>query len=330
MNSPLKIGLIGVGYLGNHHLNHLLDIEGVTVSGFWDINSDVRNEIHSKFGVYAANNLQELIELSDAIDIVTPTSTHFSIANDVINAKRSVFIEKPLTATVSEGAELVKNARNAGVQIQVGHIERFNKAFRALKSTNVSPQFIEAHRLSPWSERGADVAVVLDLMIHDLDLVLSLADGSVTQVHASGVGVVTDSVDIATARIEFEGGLVANITASRISLKRMRKLRIFGRHEYIALDLNKGQCEYVGVVGLDKPIPENSSFLGDIGEGGTGYHLYHRFLTATDKDALKLELEAFRDSVTKGTPPPVSGSDGLKALELAERIVSEINDRKQI
>ena len=269
-----------------------------------------------------------MIELSDAIDIVTPTSTHYELGIKTIDAGLPLFIEKPLCATYEQGARLVERAEKSGVPIQVGHIERFNRAFRALGTIKLRPQFIEAHRLAPYVGRGVDVAVIFDLMIHDLDLVLALAPGDdVIAVHANGVGVVSDSMDIATARIEFASGLVANVTASRISLKRMRKIRVFGEKEYVSLDFNEGVCEYVGVTNDIKAIPQGADPIGKMGVGDQEQYLHRRLLSADEGDAMKLELESFRDAVTNGTDPVVTGMDGLKALKLAERIIASIEGR---
>jgi len=344
----LRIGLAGVGYLGSRHLKHLLEISGVELAGIWDNSPAVREKVQSEFGIPVAKNFSALLDRSEAIVLVTPTSTHHELGMQVVSAGLPLFVEKPICAGFQEGAELVELAEEKGVMIQVGHIERFNRAFRALQTiqgesdrlvlpgqiplashtVKVRPRFIEAHRLAPWAGRGVDVAVVYDLMIHDLDLILSLVQSKISAVHASGVGVVTNSVDIANARIEFENGAVANITASRISLKRMRKIRIFGQQEYIALDFNKGTCEYVGACGDEASLPSGAEVLGAIGEGEHQVGLYRHFVEAPEGDAMRLELEAFRDAVVNGTPPPVTGVDGLKALILADRIVQVINGKK--
>ena len=326
-NALLKIGLVGCGYLGSRHLKHLLDIEGVEVSGVWDMDPATRKKANDEFDVQVAVDLEDLISRSDVVDIVTPTSTHYEIGLQVIEAGLPLFVEKPICATYDEGLQMIEKARSAGVPIQVGHIERFNRAFRALGSVKVRPGFIEAHRLAPWSPRGGDVAVVHDLMIHDLDLILTLADDFPVQIHANGVGVVTDSVDIANVRLEFASGLVANVTASRISLKRMRKLRLFGDSEYIALDLADGTCEYVGVTSDKSQIPVGSQLIGALGEGEMQRLLYRRFLPAEEGDALKLQLAAFRDAVIQDSAPQVTGEDGLNALKLAESIVAQIKER---
>ena len=320
----LKIGLVGCGYLGSRHLKHLCAIKEVDVSCVWDKDPVALANAVRDYNVTPADNLEDLIRRSDAVDVVTPTSTHFEIGKKVIDAGLPVFMEKPICATYGEGEKLVEMAETAGIPIQVGHIERFNQAFRALQTVTVRPGFIEAHRLAPWNPRGGDVAVVHDLMIHDLDIILTLAGDFPSAVNASGIDVVTNSIDIANVRLEFPEGLVANVTASRISLKMMRKLRLFGSNVYIALNFKSGTCEYVGVAADKDDIPADSQFLGDLGEGDYKRLIYRRFIPAEEGDALKMQLESFRDAVLSGSKPVVSGKDGLQALKLAEMIVNEI------
>ena len=317
----LKIGLIGCGYLGSRHLNHLSTLEGVEVSSVWDNDPSMGEKAAKEFGVPIASNLNDLLTKSDAVDIVTPTSTHYEIGLEVINAGLPIFVEKPICATLEEGELLVRKAQEADVILQVGHIERFNRAFRALKNIRIQPRFIEAHRLAFWNPRAGDVAVVHDLMIHDLDLILTLANDFPAQINASGVAVVSNKIDIANVRLEFPSGLVANITASRISLKSMRKLRMFGNQEYIAIDMNKGTCEFLG---MGKELPTEAEALGNIGLDDEQRVLFQRLLVAEEGDALRMELEAFRDAIVSDSHPPISGEDGLKALKLAEMIVAEI------
>jgi len=322
----IKIGLAGVGYLGTRHLNHLTTLKGVHVSGIWDSDPETLKKVAAEFDVPPAKSIDDLIDISDAIDVVTPTSTHFDVGSKVLKAGKPLFIEKPICASVAEGEGLVKLGVENGTFIQVGHIERFNRAFRALKDVKVKPRFIEAHRLSTWSSRGVDVAVVHDLMIHDLDLILTLADSEPVHVHANGVGVISDHVDIATTRIEFADGMVANVTASRISLKRMRKLRMFGANEYISLDMNEGTCEFVGATPDGETVPDDVQYLGALDIGTRHRGIFMRTTDAPEDDAMRLELKAFRDSIINGTPPAVSGEDGLGALRLAERIVKVIEE----
>ena len=327
----LRVGLVGVGYLGTRHLNHLSTLENVTVSAVWDISPEALQTAANAFKVPAAASLDDLIAKSDAVVVVAPTTAHFEIGMAVIDAGKPLFIEKPICATAAEGMALVEAGEAKNVPIQVGHIERFNRGFRALKNLAIHPRFVEIHRLAQWNPRGGDVAVVHDLMIHDLDLLLTLAGCNPGSIHASGVGVVTPSIDIANARLEFPTGLVANVTASRISLKQMRKLRLFGEHEYIALDLGKGTCEYVGAemgfsnAPLGDLIP-GVEILGEMEMGARRMRLFRRFPEAPEGDAMRLELSAFRDAVLNGSEPLVTGRDGLKALELAEAILVKIKE----
>lgn len=312
--------------MGMRHLNHLTSLQNVQVSGIWDSDPETLERIATEFKVRAADSLDDLIENSDAVDVVTPTSTHFDVGSKVLKAGKPLFIEKPICATVDEGERLVQMAKENGAILQVGHIERFNRAFRSLNEVAVKPRFIEAHRLSTWSSRGVDVAVVHDLMIHDLDLILTLAQSEPVHVHANGVGVISDHVDIATTRIEFADGMVANVTASRISLKRMRKLRMFGENEYISLDMNKGTCEFVGATPDGETVPDDVQYLGALDIGTRHRGIFMRTTEAPEDDAMRLELTAFCNAITTGTTPVVSGEDGLKALKLAETIVKVINE----
>ena len=323
----LKIGLVGAGYLGTRHLNHLTTLEGVTVPAIWDSDPATLNEAAAKFNVPAAESEAKLFALCDAIVCVTTTSSHFAIGMNAVDAGLPLFIEKPICATVTEGAHLVETAERKNVPIQVGHIERFNRAFRALDQIKVRPRFVEAHRLAQWKPRGADVAVILDLMIHDLDLLLALAGEFPNHIHASGVGVLSPSIDIANARLEFPSGLVANVTASRISLKQMRKLRLFGQAEYVALDMGKGTCEYVGGDMSGKELPEGTEVLGDLEFGPRHLKVFRRFVEAPEGDAMRLELSAFRDMVVNGTKPVVSAQAGLEALKLAELVIDRIKGK---
>lgn len=317
----VKIGLVGVGYLGKRHLGHLISLDHVEVSGIWDTDVDVLNETATEFDVAPAENLQKLIHNSDAIVVVTPTSSHFEIGLQVLEASKPLFIEKPICATTAQAKTLVETSHERGVPIQVGHIERFNKAFRSLKEIEVKPRFIEVHRLASWVTRGADVAVVSDLMIHDLDLILALTDATPDHIHANGVNVISNSIDIATARIEFSNGMVANVTASRISLKRMRKMRLFGEHEYVVLDLDKKICEYISAVPGESELPPDSEYLASMELNEKHLDIYKRTPAVQDDDAMRLELQSFVNVVANNSKPIVTGDDGLKAVELAERIV---------
>ena len=232
----LKIGVLGVGHLGRIHLKCIELVDELELVGFFDPNEKNASTALKNHKIQRFDSLEDLIAAVDMVDIVTPTTTHFRLAKKSIEAGKHVFIEKPVTNTISEAEELLSLAKEMNVKVQVGHVERFNPAFLSLKDTDLKPMFIEAHRLAMFNPRGTDVSVVLDLMIHDLDIVLSLVDSEVKGVHASGVNVVSDSPDIANVRLEFENGCVANLTASRISMKQMRKVRLFQPDAYISLD----------------------------------------------------------------------------------------------
>lgn len=323
MDHPVKIGLIGAGYLGKRHLNHLLQLGSAELVGVWDIDPVVRDQI-IQMGAPVANNMDELLNQSEGIVLVTPTSTHFQLGKAVLEAKRHLFVEKPLAATSQEGAILVSEAQRNRLVLQVGHIERFNPAVRALAGLKVKPHFIESHRLSLWNPRGSDVAVVFDLMIHDIDLVLQLMGEVPGAIRASGVGVVSPHLDIANARLEFSAGRVANLTASRISLKKMRKMRLFGEQEYLALDLEKGQCEVVRVYQGEEAIPSEGETIFQYQRGDQTYQIHRWIIPPDGQDAMRMELEAFCEAIRGKREVTVPGSQALVALQIAEQITDII------
>jgi predicted dehydrogenase len=229
----IKIGVIGAGYLGKIHIRLLKEIKEFEVVGFYDSNDENSKKITTEFGISSFSSAKELIDKCDAIDVVTPTKFHFEYAKIVIEKGKHLFVEKPITSTIDEAQELVKLAEEKEVKVQVGHVERFNPAFTAIQKDCNNPMFIEAHRLAEFNPRGTDVPVVHDLMIHDIDIILKIVDSKIKSIHGSGVSIISDTPDIANARIEFENGCVANLTASRISFKSMRKTRIFQKDAYI-------------------------------------------------------------------------------------------------
>jgi predicted dehydrogenase len=326
---PLKIGLLGIGHLGKIHLKCLLELPEIwQIIGFFDPNDANSAKIELEFGIPRFHNLGDLLAKVDAVDIVTPTVTHFAMAEKAVLAGRHIFVEKPFTETVEEGRRLVELANRAGIVGQVGHVERFNPAFLSVKNLDLRPMFIESHRLSAFQPRGTDVSVILDLMIHDLDLVLSMVKSAVKTVSASGVAVLSDTPDIANARIEFENGCVANLTASRISMKQMRKMRLFQPDAYISLDFLEKNAQIVRLFEPESPdLPVSDNFMEFETPRGK------RLLLAEQPEnvavnAIKMELETFGQSIQFGTPPPVPFSDGLAALELAHQILAEINFRQ--
>ncbi|MHB1310916.1 MAG: Gfo/Idh/MocA family protein [Gemmatimonadaceae bacterium] len=319
MSGPLRVGVVGTGALGFHHLRHLRTLPGAVVSGFHEIDDARATTVAQELGVARAASLEALLDGVDAVSIVVPTPAHFAVARAALARGKHVLIEKPITTTLAEADELLAIAKAQGALVQIGHIERFNRAIRAALPYVDHPLFIESDRLAPFNPRGSDVAVVLDLMIHDIDLVLTLTHAKVTSVAAAGVGVLTPSVDMANARIEFASGAIANITASRISRKRTRELRLFQRNGYLSLDLAAGNGELFRLRGdvdmaalAQQAQPDITAFVERIP------------LEAPEGDALKLELESFVAAVRGESPVPVTGDDGRDALAVALRIVADI------
>jgi len=261
------------------------------------------------------------------VTIATPTSVHHAVAAEALDAGKHVMIEKPITQTVAEAEDLCRRAEARKVIIQVGHIERFNPAILALDHYEINPMFVESHRLSQFNPRGTDVAVVLDLMIHDIDIILSFVGSPVCHVEANGVAVVSDSVDIANARLQFENGCVANVTASRISQKRMRKMRLFQRSGYISIDFSQGLAEVFRLVGEDEPEAEGTMMLGELGSGKHKRKIVYEQPEVKEVNALQHEIGLFVDAVREGRRPVVSGDDGRRALEVANIIMEKIGQQ---
>lgn len=326
----LKIGVLGAGHLGKIHLKCIqLAQTSYELSGFYDTDPVQTAAAEALFGIPAFPSPEALIDAVDVIDIVTPTITHFELASLAIRKGKHVFIEKPLTHTLEEAQALIKLSREYGVKVQVGHVERFNPALLALGNMPLAPMFIEAHRLSAFNPRGTDVSVVLDLMIHDLDIILSMVESPVRHVDASGVAVVSDTPDIANARIEFENGCVANLTASRISLKQMRKVRLFQRDAYISLDFLDKKAQVVRLFGPSDPQLPDAAQLVEL-PTPNGMRLIHIDNPAIEPgNAIQMELETFADSIMHGTRPKVDIEDGYQALKLAYQIIHSI-DKKLI
>lgn len=315
-----RIGVLGTGHLGKIHLKCIsLAAEDFDLVGFYDPDAATAARVAEEFGLKAFPSAQELIAAVDIVDIVTPTTTHFTLAEQALAAGKHIFIEKPLTRKLEEAEALLARSRESACLIQVGHVERFNPALLALGDMSMNPMFIEAHRLATFNPRGTDVSVVLDLMIHDLDIVLSLVRSPVVEVRASGVAVVSPSIDIANARLEFENGAVANLTASRISLKQMRKVRLFQKDAYISLDLLKKEAQVVRLFEPDAELPPGGQNLSL--QTSAGEKTIHLDMPAIEPvNAIKMELETFAASIRSGNPPRVSVEDGYRALEVADRI----------
>ncbi|MEL6657176.1 MAG: Gfo/Idh/MocA family oxidoreductase [Bacteroidota bacterium] len=322
----LKIGVLGTGHLGKIHLKCIgLANESYELVGFFDPNPEVAQAVAEAYNTTAFPSAEALIEAVDVVDIVTPTTTHFVLAKQVIEAGKHLFIEKPITHTLEEAKELVDLAKEKGVKVQVGHVERFNPALLALGNTPVNPMFIEAHRLAVFNPRGTDVSVVLDLMIHDLDIILSLVQSEVKEVHASGVAVVSDTVDIANARIAFTNGCIANLTASRISLKQMRKVRFFQPDAYISLDFLDKQAQLIRLYDHNETPPENGQqFELETNKGKKTIHMDMPEIEPVN--AIKMELETFAQSIEQDLRPKVNAEDGYRALALAYQITAAIEE----
>jgi predicted dehydrogenase len=324
MNKKTKVGVIGVGHLGNLHAKMYNTITTADFIGIYDIDSDRAQEVANRFGVKAYPGIEALLHDIEAVSVVTPTSNHFETASLALNHGVHVFIEKPITADVQSAGELIKLAEGKNQIVQVGHIERFNPALMSLKSIGLNPMFIESHRLSQFNPRGTDVAVVLDLMIHDIDIILNLVNSPVRQIDANGVAIVSDSIDIANTRIQFENGAVANITASRISQKKMRKMRIFQPNAYITIDFLDGFAEVFRLFTDDTAAPESGVVLGEIGVGEQKKKIVYERPNVPDINALEYELTEFIATVQKGTSPLVTAQEGKNALEVALEVMEKI------
>jgi len=321
----LKIGVIGTGHLGKLHTKMFTEIENCELVGIYDSNSEQAKNVSEEYKVSAANSIDELLDKVDAVSIAAITSAHYEIAKKCFEKDIHVFVEKPITATIPQAEELVKISNDKNLNLQVGHIERFNPALVSMEKYMLEPKFIQTDRLAQFNPRGTDVAVVLDLMIHDIDIILSLVKSEVKNVLANGVAIVSDNLDIANARIQFENGAVANVTASRISQKKMRKMRIFQQDGYIALDFVTGVAELFRLVPLDSEDSPSFISLGELGVGDKKRKLVYEQPEQKEINALKYELQLFIKSVLKNEKPVVSGEDGLRALKVAEIIINKIN-----
>jgi len=322
--SKIKIGLLGAGHLGKIHLKCILQIEDFQLIGFYDPNEENSKKVEEEYGIKRFISIEQLIDASDAIDIVTPTINHFECADSALKASKHVFIEKPVVSTPDEAKKLMETAKEANTKVQVGHVERFNPAFVAVKDQIDSPMFIETHRLAQFNPRGTDVPVVLDLMIHDLDIILSSVNAGLRKVSASGVAVVSDTPDIANARLEFDNGCVANLTASRISMKNMRKTRFFQKNAYISVDFLTKKSEVVSMSDVDPETADPLAMVLELGEGKGAKEIHFSKPKTEDTNAIVEELRGFAHSIKNDTQPPVTLFDGYQALQVAHQIVEMI------
>ncbi|MDZ4810313.1 MAG: Gfo/Idh/MocA family oxidoreductase [Bacteroidota bacterium] len=318
----LKIGVFGVGHLGKFHLNNWKEIPGTELIGFYDPNDDTAKEVADKYQLTRFLDADALIDACDAIDVVAPTNYHFEWCEKAIKKGKHVFVEKPLANTMDEARQLVKLAKESGIKFQVGHVERFNPAFLAIKDMPLNPMFIEVHRLAQFNPRGTEVSVILDLMIHDIDIILSIVKSDVKNIYASGVGVITETPDIANVRIEFDNGCVANLTSSRISMKKMRKIRLFQKDSYIGIDFLNKKTE---IIKLKEPQDANV-FAFDIETPSGKKTIAMANPIVPEVNAIKRELEEFKDAILNNTRTVVSEMDGLMAMEVAHQILEKIGN----
>ena len=315
----LKAGVLGAGHLGKIHLKLLTQSEKYNLVGFYDADKNASEKIVAEFGYKSFPTMESLIDAADMVVVVTPTIHHYECAKKVIEAGKHLFIEKPITQTVAEAEKIRDLAKQYKVRGQVGQVERFNPAFRAIRDKISNPMFIETHRLAEFNPRGTDVSVVLDLMIHDIDIILSVVQSPVKTVSASGVSVLSETPDIANARIEFENGCVANLTASRISLKKMRKARFFQRDAYISVDFLEKKCEAVRMKNAPKELDDFAMVLTNA--EGIQKQIYFENPTVENNNAILDELESFAEAIKADRTPEVSLRQGTEALRVAMMVI---------
>jgi predicted dehydrogenase len=318
----VKIGVFGVGHLGKFHLNNWKEIKDVELVGFYDPNDDAAKEVSEKYQIPRFLDADLLMNACDAIDVVAPTNYHFEWCEKAIKKGKHVFVEKPLANTMQEAGQLVKLVEESGIKFQVGHVERFNPAFLAVKDRQLNPMFIEVHRLAQFNPRGTEVSVILDLMIHDIDIILSIVKSDVKSISASGVGVMTDTPDIANVRIEFNNGCVANLTSSRISMKKMRKIRLFQKDAYIGIDFLNKKSEIIKL----KEARDSNVFTFDIETPSGKKTIAMDNPAVPEVNAIKKELEEFRDAILNNTKTIVSETDGYMAMDVAHQILAKIGN----
>jgi len=326
----IDIGIIGVGYLGSIHARILSGIQSANFVGVYDINEERAKKIAGEIGVKSFQTLDQLLDNVKAVVIATPTTTHRDIALYCLNRGIHTFIEKPITDKIEGADEIIKLSREKNLKVQVGHVERFNPALLSLSGYNINPVFIETHRLAQFKPRGTDVAVILDLMIHDIDIILNLVKSQIYEIRASGVAVISDSIDIANARIQFENGCIANVTASRISRKNERKMRIFQKNAYISIDFLQGIAEIFRLVDEDDESVEPTYLLGSINEGAKRKKIVYEQPEVKNVNPIEMELTSFIDSILHDKPVIVDAEDGKRSLEVAFKIISEIEKQQKI
>lgn len=320
MSEPLKVGVIGAGYLGKFHIENWKSIADAKLVGFYDPDRANAIAVSDKYELYCFESGEDLIEQCDVVDIAAPTDHHAYWCEKAIKKGKHVFVEKPLTASMEEARHIVELTRESGIRLQVGHVERFNPALLAVQDLDLHPMFIEVHRLAQFNPRGTEVSVILDLMIHDIDIILSIVKSGVKNISASGVAVLTDTPDIANVRIEFDNGCVANLTSSRISMKKMRKIRLFQKDAYIGIDFLEKKAEVIKLKGTE----DEKSFSFDIDTPAGKKTIAISTPPIPQVNAIQKELESFLASIRNQTRPIVSEMDGLLAMEVAHQILEKI------
>jgi predicted dehydrogenase len=316
----LKVGVFGTGHLGKFHLNNWKLIPDAEIIGFYDPDDQTASEVAEKYQIKRFLNPEELLDLCDAADIIAPTPEHFSLCEMAIRKGKHVFVEKPLANDMGEARTLLKLVKESNIKLQVGHVERFNPAFLALEGIPLQPMFIEVHRLAEFNPRGTEVSVILDLMIHDIDIILHIVKSDVKNIYSSGVAVMTDTPDIANVRMEFNNGCVANLTSSRISMKKMRKMRIFQKDAYIGVDFLSKKSEIISINNSDS----KDGFSFDIETMNGTKSILVRNPEVPDINAIRMELEKFTESVLQNKPTLVSELDGYRAMDVAHQILQKI------
>ena len=324
MSKQVNIGVIGVGHLGVHHASHLTKINNANLVGIFDSDIQRAEEVSKKLNIEHFSSMDKLLKNVEALSIVTPTSTHRDVAEACIKKDKHVFIEKPITSNVADAEYLIDLAKTHNVIIQVGHIERFNPALLALSNLEIDPKYIEVHRMAPFMSRGTDVPVVLDLMIHDIDLILSFISSPVKEIYANGVSIMTNSVDIANARIKFENGSIANITSSRVAKDRVRKIKMFQQDLYVTIDFLAGISEVYKAMGASQNDPDAIMSAPLVDADGKHRQIFYEKPLVKKGDALKAELKNYIKAVRRKEKPMVDGFAAKQALDVAIKIHDKI------
>ncbi|HVY74810.1 MAG TPA: Gfo/Idh/MocA family oxidoreductase [Puia sp.] len=317
----LKVAVFGTGHLGKFHLNNWKEIREAEIVGFYDPDDRTANEVIARYQIKRFDSPETLLDVCDAVDIIAPTNFHFELCEKAIRRGKHVFVEKPLANNMEEARELIKLVRESNIKLQVGHVERFNPAFLALGNMPLHPMFIEVHRLAEFNPRGTEVSVILDLMIHDIDIILHIVKSEVKNIYASGVAVMTESPDIANVRIEFNNGCVANLTSSRISMKKMRKMRIFQKDAYIGVDFLAKKTE---IISLNQPGDDGRGLTFDIETRSGKQSISVINPEVPEVNAIRMELQQFADAILQNKPTLVSEMDGYRAMDIAHQILQKI------